>query len=61
VTFTLHRDGHVTAIHITQRSGISALDISAQRAVMDAAPFPALPPQFPKNDAEIEFLFQLKE
>jgi protein TonB len=61
VTFTLHRDGSVTAIHITQRSGISALDISAQRAVMDAAPFPQLPPQFPKNEAEIEFLFQLKQ
>ena len=61
VTFTLHRDGSVTAVHITQRSGISALDISAQRAVMDAAPFPQLPPQFPKNQADIEFLFQLKE
>jgi periplasmic protein TonB len=61
VTFTLHRDGSVTGIHITQRSGISALDISAQRAVMDASPFPQLPPQFPKSDAEIEFLFQLKE
>jgi protein TonB len=61
VTFTLRRDGSVTAIHISQRSGISALDISAQRAVMDAAPFPQLPPQFPKNQAEIEFLFQLKQ
>jgi periplasmic protein TonB len=61
VTFTLHRDGSVTGIRITQRSGISALDISAQRAVMDAAPFPQLPPQFPKNEAEIEFLFQLKQ
>ena len=61
VTFTLRRDGSVTGIHITQRSGISALDNSAQRAVMDAAPFPQLPPQFPKNEAEIEFLFQLKE
>ena len=54
-------DGSVTGVHITQRSGISALDISAQRAVMDASPFAPLPPQFPKNDAEIEFLFQLKE
>ena len=36
-------------------------DISAQRAVMDAAPFPALPPNFPKNEAEIEFLFKLKQ
>ena len=61
VTFTLHRDGSVTGIRITQKSGISALDISAQRAIMDAAPFPQLPPQFPKNEAEIEFLFQLKQ
>jgi protein TonB len=61
VTFTLRRDGTVTGVHITQRSGLSALDISAQRAVMDAAPFPQLPAQFPKNEAEIEFLFQLKE
>jgi len=28
---------------------------------MDASPFPPLPPQFPKNEAEIEFLFQLKQ
>ena len=34
--------------------------ISAQRAIMDAAPFPPLPPQFPKNEAEIEFVFELK-
>jgi protein TonB len=61
VTFTLRRDGSVTGIRISQRSGISALDISAQRAVMDAAPFPQLPPQFPKKEAEIEFLFQLKQ
>ena len=61
VTFVLHRDGSATAIRITQKSGISALDISAQRAIMDAAPFPPLPPQFPKNEAEIEFLFRLKQ
>jgi protein TonB len=60
VTFTLHRNGSVTGIRISQKSGISALDISAQRAIMDAAPFPQLPPQFPKNEAEIEFVFELK-
>lgn len=60
VTFTLHRNGSVTGIRITQRSGINALDFSAQRAIMDAAPFPQLPPQFPKNEAEIEFVFELK-
>jgi protein TonB len=60
VTFVLHRDGSATGIRITQKSGNSALDISAQRAVMDASPFPQMPPQFPKSEAEIEFLFQLK-
>jgi protein TonB len=60
VTFTLHRDGSVTGIRVTQKSGINALDISAQRAIMDAVPFPPLPPQFPKNEAEIEFVFELK-
>jgi protein TonB len=60
VTFVLHRDGSVTGIRISQKSGINALDISAQRAIMDAAPFPQLPPQFPKNEAEIEFVFELK-
>ena len=60
VTFTLHRNGSVTGIRISQKSGINALDISAQRAIMDAAPFPQLPPQFPKNEAEIEFVFELK-
>jgi protein TonB len=60
VTFSLHRDGTVSNVRITQRSGNAALDYSAQRAIMDAAPFPPLPSGFPKNDPEIEFLFELK-
>ncbi len=60
VTFILHRDGTASGVRLTQKSGNSALDISAQRAVMDASPFPQMPPQFPKSEAEIEFLFQLK-
>jgi periplasmic protein TonB len=60
VTFTLHRDGTVSNVRITQKSGNAALDYSAQRAIMDAAPFPPLPPGFPKNDPEIEFLFELR-
>ncbi|HXB73314.1 MAG TPA: energy transducer TonB [Candidatus Acidoferrales bacterium] len=60
ITFTLHRDGSVTNARITGRSGNAALDYSAQRAILDAAPFPPLPAGFPKNDPEIEFLFELK-
>jgi periplasmic protein TonB len=50
----------VAGVRITQKSGISALDVSAQRAIYDAAPFPKLPEQFSKNEAEIEFVFELK-
>ncbi len=62
VTFTIRRDGSVPAgsVRIAQRSGIAALDYSAQRAVLDAAPFPALPREFAKNEAEIEFQFELR-
>jgi protein TonB len=62
VTFTIRRDGSVAAgsVRITQRSGNQALDYSAQRAILDAAPFQALPPQFQRSDAEIEFWFELR-
>ncbi len=62
VTFTIGRDGSVAAgsVRITQRSGNQALDYSAQRAILDAAPFQALPPQFQRSEAEIEFWFELR-
>jgi periplasmic protein TonB len=60
VTFTVKRDGSVSHVHITQPSGNTTLDFSAQRAIFDASPFPALPPQYTRNDAEVELLFSLK-
>lgn len=62
VIFTLRRDGSLApgSVKITERSGNAALDISAQRAVMDAAPFPPLPPGFSKNEAQVELRFNLK-
>lgn len=60
VTFTIHRDGSVTGVRLSQSSGNMAMDLSAQRAVMDAAPLPALPPGFPKNDATVELKFVLQ-
>jgi len=50
----------VSHVHITQPSGNTALDFSAQRAIFDASPFPRLPDQYPRNDAEVELLFSLK-
>ena len=52
VTFTIRRDGSVApGIRADRASAaaITALDISAQRAILDAAPFPPLPPQFPRT------------
>jgi protein TonB len=62
VVFTLRRDGSVTpgSAKIKQSSGNRALDYSALRAIEDAAPFQAIPAQFPRNEAEIEFQFVLR-
>jgi periplasmic protein TonB len=62
VQFTIRRDGSVppNSVRIVQRSGIAALDYSTQRAIYDATPFPPLPPGFERNEAIIEFVFELR-
>jgi protein TonB len=60
VSFTIARDGTVTNVQVTQPSGDYLLDTSAKRAVLDANPLPALPPQFDRNDVTVEFRFQLR-
>jgi protein TonB len=60
VTFTIERSGAARNVRVAQSSGNYALDISAQRAVMDASPFPPLPPQFERDSANVEFWFELK-
>ena len=60
ITFEIQRDGSVKNAKIGQRSGNSTLDYSALRAVMDAAPFPPLPPGYDRNEANVELQFQLQ-
>jgi periplasmic protein TonB len=60
VTFVIRRDGSISNVRVEQTSGNMALDLSAQRAIDDASPFPPLPAGFDKNDVSIEFWFQLK-
>jgi TonB family protein len=62
ITFTINRDGSVPqdSVRVAQSSGIPALDRSAQRAVLDAAPFQRLPAGFTRNDAQIELRFELR-
>lgn len=60
VTFTIARDGNVSDVRIVQSSGNYALDNAGKRAVLEAAPFQPLPPQFERNSANVEMLFELK-
>ena len=62
VTFTILRDGSVPekSVQVKGRSGITALDISAQRAILDAQPFPPLPQGFSRSSADVEFTFELR-
>ena len=54
VTFTILPDGSVTDVRVTQSSGASLLDMAAQRAVLNAAPFGPLPKDYgqtnPRHD-----------
>jgi protein TonB len=62
VQFTIRKDGTLAPglPRIVQTSGDGNLDRSAQRAVMDAAPFPQLPAGFERNEAVVELTFVLR-
>jgi TonB family protein len=53
VSFTIARNGAVTNVQVSQPSGNYLLDTSARRAIMDADPLPALPQQYPGNEATV--------
>ena len=57
-TFNLHRDGTIDGLQRHQTSGNYQVDTSAQRALLEATPFP--PITCGSNGGLIEFWFQLK-
>ncbi len=59
-SFDLMRDGRIRNLRVVQQSGISALDYSVQRAILEASPFPPIPAGFDKDSARVEFTFELK-
>jgi periplasmic protein TonB len=60
VTFVIRRNGAASDIRLEQSSGNRALDYSALRAIHESAPFPPLPAGYERDDATIEFRFQLR-
>jgi len=60
VDFEIQRDGKISTPRIVQGSGISTLDSSVRRAILEASPFPPLPQAFERNSATFEIVFELK-
>jgi TonB family protein len=60
VDFKILRDGTIKDIRVKTSSGNTALDRSAERALYDVAKVDPLPQGFDRNEAEVEFLFELK-
>jgi len=58
VTFTIQSNGTVTDVRVTQPSGAALLDMAAQRAVLNAAPFGPLPREYGQNPRTIQALFR---
>jgi TonB family protein len=58
VRFTILPDGNVTGVRVTQPSGVSLLDMAAQRAILNAAPFGPLPREYGQNPRTIEAVFK---
>ncbi len=59
VRFNLMRDGSIQNVQLTQSSGSSPLDTSAQRALLDASPLPPLPAALNRNSVTIDLEFEL--
>jgi TonB family protein len=59
MTFTIYRDGSVKNMRMEQSSGNSSMDMSAQRALANAAPMPALPNDYSGSYVNVSFDFDL--
>ena len=57
VYFKIYRNGEVKDIKVERKSGIRSLDMSARRAVENAAPFPQLPADYPYQYLIVHFDF----
>jgi TonB family protein len=59
-TFELMRDGSIGKPRIVESSGITALDFSVQRAILEASPLPPFPPGLEEKSTTVTFTFELK-
>lgn len=60
VSFVIMRDGSIRSVQVVQGSGNPNIDNTAQRAVYQASPLPALPPQVTDSYISAQFTFNLR-
>ncbi len=60
VRFELLQNGSIRDVTILQRSGNYTLDTSAQRAILESAPFEPIRAECGRQSANLEFWFQLQ-
>jgi TonB family protein len=58
IVFTILADGSVTDVKVVQSSGVTLLDLAAQRAIYSAAPFGPLPKDYGTNRKTIQASFK---
>ena len=58
VYFIVRRDGEISDLRLENSSGITSLDLSAKRAIENAAPFAPLPPDFTSQYLVVHFEFE---
>jgi TonB family protein len=61
VHFVIGRDGRVSDLRVERPSGIGSLDLSARRAIENAAPFPPLPNDFASQYLVVHFEFEWEQ
>ncbi|MBN2347180.1 MAG: TonB C-terminal domain-containing protein [Candidatus Aminicenantes bacterium] len=58
VYFIIRRNGEIDELRVERPSGNVSLDLSARRAIENAAPFPPLPNDFPSQYLVVHFEFE---
>jgi TonB family protein len=61
IRFTIQRNGLITDVQLEKSSGYAALDLTAQRAVIDTRQLPPLPTQFPNPSLTVHLNFQYQQ
>ncbi len=58
VYFRIFRDGSISEVEIKESSGLPSMDLSAKRAIINAAPFPPLPTDYDEQYLGIRLIFE---